>query len=86
LIDASEPRLAGEVLILYVPLVYFELVVGFHGGNLPPPAVALQVQQSISDGAWQNTGSLDSVSLHPGYSFLKIRMSFKNGWNDCNLK
>jgi hypothetical protein len=42
LIDASQPRLASQVLILDIPLVYFEFAVGFHDGNLQQAGVDLQ--------------------------------------------
>ena len=42
LIDASQPRLASQVLILDVPLVYFEFAVGFHTGNLQQASINLQ--------------------------------------------
>src|SRR4030095_15861044 len=44
LIDARQPRLARQALILDVPLFDFELLVGFHAGNLLPPGVFLQAR------------------------------------------
>src|SRR4029453_5472032 len=46
LIDASQPGLASQVLILDVPLVYFEFAVGFHAGTLSQACVDLQAPQS----------------------------------------
>jgi hypothetical protein len=44
LINASEPGLPCQALILDIAHVYFVFSVIDHGGNLPPRGVALQVQ------------------------------------------
>jgi hypothetical protein len=48
LIDASQPGLACLFLVLDIPLVYFELVIGSHGGNLQQASVDLQGQQTTA--------------------------------------
>jgi len=42
LIDASQPGLACQGLILDIVHVYFEFAVGFHAGNLQQTSVDLQ--------------------------------------------
>src|SRR5262249_56834022 len=42
LIDASQPGLACQRLILEIPHVYFKFAVGFHDRNLPQSSVDLQ--------------------------------------------
>jgi len=46
LINASQPRLACEGLILDIPHVYFEFAVGFHEGNLQQSSIDLQAQET----------------------------------------
>src|SRR5262245_13687106 len=50
LINTRQPRLARQALILDVPLFDFELLVGFHAGNLLPPGAFLQARRTSQNG------------------------------------
>jgi hypothetical protein len=71
LIDASQPGLACQGLILDIPHVYFEFAVGFHAGNLQQSSVDLQ-------GPANRVGTEANLDAWKSELLLKV-----SGYEDC---